>query len=60
MKPQTLSRMLPFSLGSAAVSAIQGVLVSKLGSYREIIWFSWLLMTVGFGLMIQLSDTTST
>ncbi|GJJ12694.1 hypothetical protein Clacol_006938 [Clathrus columnatus] len=52
-------RMLPFSLGAAGVSAFQGLLVTKLGDYRGIIWFSWTVMTLGFGLMIQLTDTTS-
>lgn len=52
-------KMLPFSLGSAGVSAFQGILLSKIGDYRGIMWFSWSTMTLGYGLMIQLSDKTS-
>ncbi|GJJ12691.1 hypothetical protein Clacol_006935 [Clathrus columnatus] len=52
-------KMLPFSLGAAGVSVFQGFLVTRLGDYRGVIWFSWTVMTLGFGLMIQLTDTTS-
>lgn len=52
--------MLPFSLGSSVLSAVTGVLITSLQSYRPIMWFSWATMTLGFGLMILLSSTSST
>ncbi|TDL24822.1 MFS amino acid permease [Rickenella mellea] len=52
-------RMLPYSLGSAVVSALSGILVSRLQKYREIMWFAWGIMTVGYGLMTQLDDRSN-
>jgi hypothetical protein len=52
--------MIPFSLGAAMISAVTGILVTKLGIYRPIMWFGWVVMTLGFGLMVQLDDTSST
>ena len=37
----SLCRMLPFSLGAAAQSAFTGILVSKLGDYRFVMWTTW-------------------
>ncbi|KAH7929758.1 MFS general substrate transporter [Leucogyrophana mollusca] len=53
-------RMLPYSLGGAALSAISGIIVTRTGSYRPIMWFAWVVMTLGWGLMIQLDNTSST
>ncbi|KAH7912244.1 major facilitator superfamily domain-containing protein [Hygrophoropsis aurantiaca] len=53
-------RMLPYSLGGAATSAISGIVVTRTGSYRPIMWFAWIVMTLGWGLMIQLDNTSST
>jgi len=53
-------KMLPFSLGGAAFSAIAGILISRIGAYRPIIWFAWGAMLLGWGLMTQLDDTSST
>ncbi|EGN93322.1 hypothetical protein SERLA73DRAFT_189897 [Serpula lacrymans var. lacrymans S7.3] len=52
-------RMLPFSLGGAAMSAISGMIISRTGSYRPIMWFGWVVMTLGWGLMIQLDNTSN-
>lgn len=52
-------RMIPFSLGAAVISAMTGVLVTKLGVYRPIMWFGWVIMTLGWGLMIQLDDQSN-
>ncbi|KAJ7449942.1 major facilitator superfamily domain-containing protein [Mycena latifolia] len=49
-------RMLPFSLGSALVSALSGQIVTRLREYRPVIWFAWPVMTLGFGLMITLDE----
>ena len=53
-------RMLPFSLGSALFSACSGQVVTRTGSYRPIMWFAWAVMVLGWGLMTQLDDTSST
>ncbi|KAF8485604.1 major facilitator superfamily domain-containing protein [Gautieria morchelliformis] len=53
-------RMLPFSLGAAFISAFTGIIISKLGDYLYVTWFSWSMMCLGYGLMIMLDDTTST
>ncbi|KLO19180.1 MFS general substrate transporter [Schizopora paradoxa] len=49
-------RMLPFSLGGAAVALISGQILSRLGNVRAIMWFAWVVITLGFGLMISLDD----
>ena len=36
-----------------------GLIVSKSGRYRPVVWAGWLVMTVGFGLMIMLDQDTS-
>ncbi|KIJ41235.1 hypothetical protein M422DRAFT_68286 [Sphaerobolus stellatus SS14] len=52
-------RMLPFSLGASVLSAVTGIIISRLGDYRYVMWFSFFIMTLGFGLMIMLDDQTS-
>ncbi|KAF7338188.1 MFS general substrate transporter [Mycena venus] len=49
-------RMLPYSLGSAIVSASSGQVVARIRAYRPVIWFAWPVMTLGYGLMITLDD----
>lgn len=53
-------RMLPFSLGAALVGAISGAIVTRIARYREVIWFGWTMMVLGWGLTTQLDDTSST
>lgn len=53
-------RMLPYSLGSSLVSAMGGVIVTRWGRYRPIIWGSWVIITLGFGLMIMLDNNSTT
>ncbi|EMD38555.1 hypothetical protein CERSUDRAFT_135443 [Gelatoporia subvermispora B] len=53
-------RMLPFSLGSAFVSAMSGQFVSRTGRWRPVMWFAWTILVLGYGLMIQLSATSNT
>ncbi|RPD70245.1 MFS general substrate transporter [Lentinus tigrinus ALCF2SS1-7] len=48
--------MLPFSLGSALMSVLVGQVVSRTGRWRPVMWFAWVLITLGFGLMIMLDD----
>ncbi|KAJ7494229.1 MFS general substrate transporter [Mycena galericulata] len=49
-------RMLPFSLGGSVVSAAAGPILARTKEYRPIIWFSWPVLALGFGLMIMLDD----
>ena len=51
--------MLPYSLGSSLLSAFGGVLVSRTHKYRPIMWVSWAVMAIGYGLMIRLDDQSS-
>ena len=51
-------RLIPYSCGSALMSALTGQVVAIIG-YRPIIWFGFFVMTVGNGLMIMLNDTSS-
>jgi len=52
--------MLPYSLGGAGFSAISGILLSRIKSYRFIMWFAWVVMVLGWGLMTQLDDRSTT
>lgn len=54
------ARTLPYSLSSSLVAAISGVIITRWGRYRLLIWCSWALMTVGFGLMIMLDNDSTT
>ena len=51
--------MLPFSLGSAFTSVVSGQIVSRTGRWRPVMWISWAIMTLGWGLMIMLDDTAN-
>ncbi|KAJ3895681.1 major facilitator superfamily domain-containing protein [Lentinula edodes] len=53
-------RMLPFSLGSAFMSAISGIVVSKTREYRLVMWISWAIFVVGYGLMTMLDSHSNT
>jgi EmrB/QacA subfamily drug resistance transporter len=53
-------QMLPFSLGCAAFSAVSGIVVTRTGQYRPVMWFAYVIFTTGMGLMIMLSGTSST
>ena len=52
------NRMLPFSLSGAVQSALSGMVVTRTGSYRPIIWGGWAVMTIGWGLMVMLDSTS--
>ncbi|KAG2755028.1 MFS general substrate transporter [Suillus brevipes Sb2] len=52
-------RMLPFSLNSAFVSIVSGIIMTRTGSYRPVMWFGWTVMTLGWGLMIMLDSSTT-
>jgi hypothetical protein len=52
--------MLPFSLGSAAFSIVGGVVVSRTGVYRPVMWVSFAIFALGMGLMIMLDAYSTT
>ncbi|KAG9226121.1 hypothetical protein CCMSSC00406_0005032 [Pleurotus cornucopiae] len=53
-------RMLPFSLGAALFSAIAGIIVSRTGDWRAMLWTGWAVFTLGQGLMIMLGSNSNT
>lgn len=52
-------QILPYSLGSSVISLIVGFLIAKTGEVRSVIWISYFLMTLGYGLMILLDESSS-
>ena len=56
----TTFRMLPFSLGASLFAAISGLIVTKTGKYRPVIWVSLIATIVGFGLMSTLDSRSNT
>ncbi|THG97767.1 hypothetical protein EW026_g4297 [Hermanssonia centrifuga] len=52
-------RMLPYSLGAAFISAISGQVVTKTGRWRPVMWFSWVIIVLGYGLMTQLDEKSN-
>lgn len=52
-------RMIPFSFGGALFSTAAGLITSKTGRWRPVVWFAWCMMLVGYGIMTMLSDTSS-
>ncbi|KAF8843669.1 MFS general substrate transporter [Paxillus ammoniavirescens] len=52
-------RMLPCSFAGPITSVISGIALSKSGKYRMIIWTSYVVLTLGMGLMITLDYTSS-
>ncbi|KIJ49256.1 hypothetical protein M422DRAFT_205468 [Sphaerobolus stellatus SS14] len=53
-------QMLPYSLSSSVTSAAGSVAVALSGDFRRPIWLAWFLATLGYGLMITLSEKAST
>ncbi|RAR06018.1 MFS transporter-like protein [Stemphylium lycopersici] len=52
--------LLPFIVTGALAGVLCGVVMHKTGHFREIMWVGTLLLTIGFGLFISFSATTST
>ncbi|KAF8531468.1 major facilitator superfamily domain-containing protein [Gautieria morchelliformis] len=52
-------RMLSFALATSFMSTGAGYVVARIGDYRPVIWFSWCVSCLGYGLMIMLDDTSS-
>lgn len=53
-------RQLPLSLGGAVAAIISGLIVSKTGRYKPVMLFGWVLMVIGYGIMIMLDESSST
>ncbi|KIK40350.1 hypothetical protein CY34DRAFT_13769 [Suillus luteus UH-Slu-Lm8-n1] len=53
------ARMLPFLLNSAVVTSVSGIVMTRMGSYRPVMWFGWTVMTLGWGLMTMLDNSTT-
>ncbi|KAF9013990.1 major facilitator superfamily domain-containing protein [Cyathus striatus] len=53
-------QMLPYSLGGAGMSAVSGIIVSRTGQYRPVMWVALAVFTVGMGLMTMLDSHSST
>lgn len=51
--------MLPYSLGSSIMSIASGNIVAFTGRWRPMMWFGWALFTLGYGLMIMLSESSN-
>lgn len=51
--------LLPTALSLSFVAIFAGIFIKKTGNYLPPIWFGLFLMTVGFGLLIDLSPTSS-
>ncbi|KAK7019659.1 hypothetical protein VNI00_018044 [Paramarasmius palmivorus] len=51
--------MLPYSLVSSIMALTSGIIMSRTGEYRRLIWTGFAIMTLGFGLMIQLDDRSN-
>ena len=52
--------LLPISCSVTPASALVGVAVSRLGTWRWAIYSGWIINTLGFGLLIILDESTST
>lgn len=52
-------KMLPYSLSCSLMSSVSGMVLTRMGSYRPVMWFGWISMTLGWGLMTMLDTTTT-
>ncbi|KAF2459974.1 MFS multidrug transporter-like protein [Lineolata rhizophorae] len=51
--------LLPLVLSLSFASATVGIFIRKTGMYREAIWFGMTIMTIGFGLFVDLAADSS-
>ncbi|ETN37020.1 uncharacterized protein HMPREF1541_08008 [Cyphellophora europaea CBS 101466] len=51
--------LFPATFTVAPMSVLAGILITKTGSYRQIIWIGWVVSTLGMGLTILLEVDTS-
>ncbi|TIA87123.1 hypothetical protein E3P99_03372 [Wallemia hederae] len=52
-------QLLPFTLGASVVSIIAGLTVARFKKYRLIIWVSWTIQVLGYGLMTSLRNDSN-
>lgn len=52
--------LFPQTFTVAPASVVVGVLIAKTGKYRWSVWSGWILTTTGMGLMVLLTESTST
>ncbi|KAK7016398.1 hypothetical protein VNI00_018907 [Paramarasmius palmivorus] len=43
-------------LGGALISAVSGIIVTRFGEYRIVMWIAWAIFTLGYGLMTMLDS----
>ncbi|KAG8750054.1 hypothetical protein FRC14_000846 [Serendipita sp. 396] len=53
-------RMIPFSVGGALCAILGGQILARTGRYRPIMWISWAILVLGYGLFYLLDVHTST
>ncbi|TIA68573.1 hypothetical protein E3P92_04014 [Wallemia ichthyophaga] len=53
-------RLLPYTLGASVVSIVCGLLVARFHKYRIMIWLSWAIQVLGYGLMTTLRNDSNT
>ncbi|KAG6836786.1 hypothetical protein H0H93_003207 [Arthromyces matolae] len=51
--------MLSFSLLGAFASIVSGLVVTRTGQYRPVLWFAYAVCTLGFGIMSMLKGSSS-
>jgi hypothetical protein len=51
--------LLPFALSLSFTSAASGIFIKKTGKYLPAIWFGVVVMTLGFGLLLDLDATAN-
>jgi len=52
-------KSIPMSVGGSIMAILCGIIITRTKRYRPIIWTGWFIGTLGTGLMIMMSDTTS-
>lgn len=51
--------LIPYSFGGSILAAVSGQVISRTGKYRPMMWFGFVIMTLGTGLMINLDGNSS-
>lgn len=51
---------IPYSVGTSLTAALSGIVVSKTGQYRPVLWIGFAVFAVGEGLMIMLDGDAKT
>ncbi|KAJ7618403.1 MFS general substrate transporter [Roridomyces roridus] len=51
--------IISFSVVSSITSALAGIVVSRMGDFRPVMWVSYAITTLGYGLMIMLNEKSS-